>query len=81
MYDWAKRDAKVGRKLALILDAPPEDKEKTIGKALRSLFAYGAEQERERVYKEVDWCGRCKGAGYFAGQSSELLRDAQWLSV
>ena len=65
MFDWVKRDEKVARKLALILDAPPEDKEKTIGKALRALFAFGAEQERERVYREAAWCSQCKGAGYF----------------
>jgi hypothetical protein len=64
VYDWAKRDEKVARKLAAILEMPIEDREKATGKALRALFAHGAEQERERVYRETSWCGSCQGAGF-----------------
>lgn len=65
VYDYAKRDAKVARKLALIMGAPPEDRGKTIGQALRALWGFGVAQERERVYTETAWCSQCKGAGYF----------------
>ncbi len=65
MFDFAKRDEKVVRKLSVILEAPVEHKEKIIAKALRALWGFGVEQERDRVYREAAWCSQCKGAGYF----------------
>jgi hypothetical protein len=61
MLDYDKRDEKITQKIEQIQNAPPELRERLLGKALRALHHMGVKQARD----ELDWCQTCLGRGYY----------------
>jgi hypothetical protein len=60
MIDYDKRDAKVAQKIEQLQNAPLDQVERLLGKALRTLFHLGLQEAR----RETEYCQSCLGRGY-----------------
>src|SRR3954471_15050042 len=68
MIDYDKRDAKVAQKIEQPQKALPDQVERLLGKALRTLFHLGLQEAR----READYCQTCLGRWYCDHSSIRL---------